>query len=230
MIRVQCPRCKTRFTTGDANAGKTGRCPKCGNPIQVPHPGTDAASSRPSGRTSAAGKTGARTSASSAGAGAATGEAAADSALGEARRHADQAPAAGAARPEAPATKPPPPSQPPSKPPADVKPAPSETAPETGPASGQAAPEGKAPQAPTPAGVVGKSKTIALVLCILIGPMGAHRFYMGAWGYGLVILALNLTCLGSLVFTVVDVIRLAAMDNATFQARYGERVVQPFTF
>ena len=40
MIHVSCPRCNTQFTTSDANAGKTGQCPKCGNPLRVPPPGT----------------------------------------------------------------------------------------------------------------------------------------------------------------------------------------------
>ena len=39
MIHVICPRCQKRFSTSDANAGKTGRCPQCGNPIRVPSPG-----------------------------------------------------------------------------------------------------------------------------------------------------------------------------------------------
>jgi len=76
----------------------------------------------------------------------------------------------------------------------------------------------------------GKSRKVALILCVLTGVLGSHRFYMGSWGYGLVILGLNLTCLGSLVFTIIDVIHLAAMDDEDFQNRYSESTVEPFTF
>jgi len=35
-IQVTCPGCHTRFSVGDQHAGKTGACPKCKKPIQVP--------------------------------------------------------------------------------------------------------------------------------------------------------------------------------------------------
>lgn len=40
MIHVICSRCSARFTTSDANAGKTGQCPKCGNALRIPPVGT----------------------------------------------------------------------------------------------------------------------------------------------------------------------------------------------
>lgn len=36
MIRVQCGGCGAQFSAGDNQAGKSGKCPKCGGPIQVP--------------------------------------------------------------------------------------------------------------------------------------------------------------------------------------------------
>ena len=170
MTRVTCPRCKTRFTTSNANIGKTGQCPKCGNPIRVPQGGSPEAAARPE--------------------------------PGEAPRAAPR-----------PATRPRP-----------------EAAPDPAPPGPQAEPE----PAPTPdetaALPTGKSKTVALVLCIFLGALGTHRFYMGSWGWGLVILGLDLTCLGALIFILADIIRLASMDRAEFQDRYSETVVQPFTF
>lgn len=35
-INVICPGCHTRFTVGEQHAGKTGACPKCKGPIQIP--------------------------------------------------------------------------------------------------------------------------------------------------------------------------------------------------
>ena len=35
-IQVTCPGCHTRFSVGDQHAGKSGACPKCKGPIQIP--------------------------------------------------------------------------------------------------------------------------------------------------------------------------------------------------
>ena len=35
-IQVTCPGCHARFTVGDQHAGKTGACPKCKAPINIP--------------------------------------------------------------------------------------------------------------------------------------------------------------------------------------------------
>jgi len=35
-IQVICPGCHTRFSVGEQHAGKTGACPKCKGPIQIP--------------------------------------------------------------------------------------------------------------------------------------------------------------------------------------------------
>ena len=35
-IQVTCPGCHTRFHVGEQHAGKTGACPKCKGPIQIP--------------------------------------------------------------------------------------------------------------------------------------------------------------------------------------------------
>ncbi len=221
MIHVHCPRCQTRFTTSDANLGKTGQCPKCGNPIKVqPAPPPKASAGGQAEDGSATAPSGQET-------GAPPAEAVADSALGAARRHAAQASAGGGAA-EPPAGRPEAARGAPSEPPPEAEEAPPK---EQAPAERAAAePPAAETAAETAALPRGKSKTTALILCLVAGPLGAHRFYMGSWGYGLVIAALNLTCLGSLVFTLIDLIKLAAMDKADFQDRYNERVVEPFTF
>jgi len=40
-IPVTCPSCLTRFNVGDQHAGKTGPCPKCKKPIQIPEAGEE---------------------------------------------------------------------------------------------------------------------------------------------------------------------------------------------
>jgi hypothetical protein len=40
-IQVTCPGCHTRFSVGDQHAGKSGACPKCKGPIQIPEAGEE---------------------------------------------------------------------------------------------------------------------------------------------------------------------------------------------
>jgi hypothetical protein len=40
-IHVICPGCHSRFKVGDQHAGKTGACPKCKGPIQIPAAGSE---------------------------------------------------------------------------------------------------------------------------------------------------------------------------------------------
>ncbi|QDS98535.1 hypothetical protein [Adhaeretor mobilis] len=40
-INVICPKCHTRFKVGDQHAGKTGACPKCKGPIEIPAAGDE---------------------------------------------------------------------------------------------------------------------------------------------------------------------------------------------
>jgi hypothetical protein len=40
-IHVICPGCHARFKVGDQHAGKTGACPKCKGPIQIPAAGDE---------------------------------------------------------------------------------------------------------------------------------------------------------------------------------------------
>jgi TM2 domain-containing membrane protein YozV/cold shock CspA family protein len=107
-----------------------------------------------------------------------------------------------------------------------------------------AAPQPAARLAPTP-----KRKPVLTLWAIFLGMLGAHRFYMGAWGWGLVqllglllipaLLALLLPALGGLlyvavvVFTWVEVIRYIWMSDAAFDAKvkaYHAQQPGPFAF
>lgn len=58
-IPVTCPSCHTRFNVGDQHAGKTGPCPKCKKPIQIPELGDEVVIHAPeleAGAKNAAGK------------------------------------------------------------------------------------------------------------------------------------------------------------------------------
>jgi len=72
-------------------------------------------------------------------------------------------------------------------------------------------------QGKAPAG--GKSWTVALILCILIGGLGIHRFYLGYTWQGVV----QLLTLGGLgVWTLIDLIRIITRDLQPKNGRYTD--------
>ena len=64
----------------------------------------------------------------------------------------------------------------------------------------------------------GKSKITAILLGIFLGGFGAHKFYMGSWGWGIVYL---LTCWLWIPFIValVEWIRYLLMSNNEFNRK-----------
>lgn len=79
--------------------------------------------------------------------------------------------------------------------------------------------------APKEAGVTDKSQTVALVLCILLGGIGVHQFYLGYTGRGILRIALALTsflivpAIVNLVLYILDIIKIA---NGTLEPRDGQ--------
>lgn len=71
----------------------------------------------------------------------------------------------------------------------------------------------------------GKSQTTALILCILLGGIGVHQFYLGYTGRGILRIALALTsfliipAIVNLVLYIMDIIKIA---NGTLKPRDGE--------
>jgi len=57
-----------------------------------------------------------------------------------------------------------------------------------------------------PEGVSPRSRLIALILCILVGFLGIHRFYVGKWGTG-VLMLLTGGLLG--IWVIIDIILIA---------------------
>jgi TM2 domain-containing membrane protein YozV len=68
--------------------------------------------------------------------------------------------------------------------------------------------------APTEAAADGKSQTTALILCILLGGIGVHQFYLGYTGRGILRIALALTsflivpAIVNLVLYILDIIKI----------------------
>lgn len=64
-----------------------------------------------------------------------------------------------------------------------------------------------------------KSKTTATLLCFFLGGLGAHKFYLGQTGQGvLFLLTAGLLGIGSLV----NFIQLLVKSNEEFDARYNQ--------
>jgi TM2 domain-containing membrane protein YozV len=81
----------------------------------------------------------------------------------------------------------------------------------------------------------GKSKTVAILLAFLLGGLGAHRFYLGSWGWGLVYLGVSVVGLGvglplGVFLSLYDAVRLLLMKPVNFGARFNYSAVAPFTF
>ena len=103
------------------------------------------------------------------------------------------------------------------------------------------------PPAPQPLAQRPKRKPVLTLLALFLGFYGAHRFYMGAWGWGLLqllglpvlggILFALLPPLGTLVlfagvvFTVVESVRYIWMSDTEFDAKvHAYQATQPGPF
>lgn len=77
-----------------------------------------------------------------------------------------------------------------------------------------------------------KSKAAATLWCIFLGGFGAHKFYMGSWGWGIVYL---LTCWLYIPFIVamVEWVRYILMSDDEFHSKVADfqsRSNGPFSF
>jgi TM2 domain-containing membrane protein YozV len=67
----------------------------------------------------------------------------------------------------------------------------------------------------------GKSQLVALLLCIFLGGLGIHRFYLGYVGIGIIQL-LTAGCCG--IWWLIDFIRIATGDLKPKDAEYKEKL------
>ena len=71
----------------------------------------------------------------------------------------------------------------------------------------------------SPAAGGGKSQLIALILVILVGGLGIHRFYLGYTTIGIIQL---LTLGGCGVWALIDLVRIAIGDLKPKNGEYSE--------
>lgn len=70
-----------------------------------------------------------------------------------------------------------------------------------------------------PEGVSPRSRLVALILCILLGVLGIHRFYVGKWGTGILML---ITAGGFGIWVIIDIILIAV---GSFRDKEGRAVL-----
>ena len=67
-----------------------------------------------------------------------------------------------------------------------------------------------------------KSRGVAIILAILLGSIGAHRFYLGEIKLGVVYLLLSWTGI-SFILSIIDIIKLVLMNDSKFQSKYNNK-------
>lgn len=75
-------------------------------------------------------------------------------------------------------------------------------------------------QIPVPTVSSGKSRVVAAILALFLGNIGAHKFYLGKTGEGLVYLCFFWTGIPWLI-AIVEAIIYLTMSDAEFEAKYG---------
>jgi TM2 domain-containing membrane protein YozV len=65
-----------------------------------------------------------------------------------------------------------------------------------------------------------KSRGVAIVLALFLGGLGAHKFYLGRAGWGLLYLLFCWTFIPSIV-ALIELIIYACMSEQAFHAKYG---------
>jgi len=72
-----------------------------------------------------------------------------------------------------------------------------------------------------------KSKLTAGLLALFLGGFGVHKFYMGSWGWGLVLLLFCWTYIPAII-ALFDGIRILVMSEETFAEKYPPETAEPF--
>ena len=73
-----------------------------------------------------------------------------------------------------------------------------------------------------------KSKIIAGVLALILGGFGIHKFYLGAWGWGIVYIVLVWTWIPMIV-SLIEGIRYLIMSEEEFNQKIAVEN-KPFSF
>lgn len=73
----------------------------------------------------------------------------------------------------------------------------------------------------------GKSKVTAGLLALFLGGLGIHKFYLGAWGWGILYLLFVMTAVPAFV-ALIDAIVYFTMSEQAFDEKWNYRTPGPF--
>ena len=69
-----------------------------------------------------------------------------------------------------------------------------------------------------------KSRLVATLLCLFLGTLGVHRFYVGKKGTGIIMLLLTLTLVGLVITSIWSLIDLIFILAGSFRDSEGKRI------
>jgi TM2 domain-containing membrane protein YozV len=75
----------------------------------------------------------------------------------------------------------------------------------------------------------GKTRATAALLAFCLGGLGAHKFYLGGWFWGMIYMLTFWTFVPAIV-ACVECIVYATMSDGNFDRRYNLSEVGPFTW
>lgn len=74
-----------------------------------------------------------------------------------------------------------------------------------------------------------KNKNIAGVLALFLGGLGAHKFYLGKTGVGILYLCLCWTYIPAII-SLIEAIRFFTSSEADFNAKYNQNNQRPISY
>lgn len=74
-----------------------------------------------------------------------------------------------------------------------------------------------------------KSKTTATLFSFFLGGVGAHKFYLGSWGWGILYLVFCWTYI-PLVLAIIETVRLITLKEEEFDEKYASLPGGAFDF
>lgn len=76
-----------------------------------------------------------------------------------------------------------------------------------------------------------KTKLATALLAFFVGGIGAHKFYAGCWGWGIVYLVSCLILPGvAAIVALIEFIRVLTLSAESFDEKYNQITPKPFTF
>jgi hypothetical protein len=73
-------------------------------------------------------------------------------------------------------------------------------------------------------GISSKNVLVALLLCLFLGPLGAHRFYVGRWASGALMLLLALTVYGAILVVIWWLFDFLIIVTGNFTDSHDDRI------